>query len=74
MDKLTYPVSQVAQWIHKSEDELKKYITPVIVDSVEYIDIAEVNKLLVNKTIKYNFSKINEEQPRNYFCKKRKIE
>lgn len=73
MDKFLYSVSDVVSMSNLSEESLRSDVD-TIVGGQEYIDIEELNRLIVEKKIKYKFSDINVRYKNPEFCSRRKIE
>ncbi|VIG16555.1 DNA-cytosine methyltransferase [Clostridioides difficile] len=73
MDKYMFPISQVASMSNMTEENLRKSVEVICVDGCDYVNIEQLNKLIVEKQIKYKFSDINVRNKNPEFCSKRDI-
>ncbi len=74
MDKFMFPIGEVASMSNMTEQALRKCVDVVLVDGVECINIEQLNKLIVDKQIKYKFSDINVRHKNPEFCSRRDIQ
>lgn len=59
MGNYLFPISEVASMCNMSEQRLRAAVKVQMVDGIEHVDIAQLNDLIVDKSIKYKFSDIN---------------
>lgn len=73
MDKFLYSISEVASMSNIAEHELKQNVEVITIDGIDYINIEQLNRLIVEKKIKYKFSDINVRYKNPEFCSNRDI-
>ena len=56
-----------------SEQYLRQHVCTTMVDEVECVDIESLNRLIVDKRVKYKFSDVNVTHKNPAFCSKRDI-
>lgn len=73
MGKYLFPISEVASMSNLEEQELVNNLDVNTVSCEAYVDIEQLNRLIVNKKVKYKFSDINVRYKNPEFCSKRSI-
>lgn len=73
MDKFWFPVEDVAFMSNMSEQALRNELDVSTIDGTECINIAQLNRLIVEKQIPYKFSDINVRHKNPDFCSQRNI-
>lgn len=74
MDKFLFPIKQVIAMSYLSEEEIRKAITVRNIDGEDYVDIYELNNLILDKKIQYTFTTINVKNKSQEFCSQRHID
>ncbi|RXI64431.1 DNA cytosine methyltransferase [Clostridium tetani] len=73
MSNFLFPISQASDLCYIGEDKIREMVSVIISNEEEYINISDLNKLIVSKKIKYKFSDINTKYPSVEFCSGRDI-
>lgn len=73
MNKFMFPINEVASMSNMSEQMLRNNLEVVVVNNIEYVNIEQLNKLIVEKRIPYKFSDINVRHKNPEFCSRRNI-
>lgn len=73
MDKYIFLIGEVAIMSNMTEETLRTSVDVINVDGAEYVNIENLNRLIVDKQIKYKFSDINVRYKNPEFCSKRNI-
>lgn len=68
-----FQFSKINEIINNPQKELDEKVSVVKVDGEEFVDLRDINNLIINKGIKYNFSKINDISNTMEFSKSRMI-
>lgn len=68
-----YPYKKLEDIIDVSQFNLEDKLTKHEIDGEFFVDVRDINYLIVNRGINYNFSKINTEQNTREFCENRNI-
>lgn len=73
MNRFLFPISDVASMSNMSEQALRDAVDVISRDGVEYINIEQLNRLIVEKKIPYKFADINVRYRNPDFCSQRNI-
>lgn len=73
MDKYLFLIEEVAAMSNISVPDLRKNVEVIAVDGSDYINIEQLNRLIVDKKVKYKFSDINVRYKNPVFCSQRDI-
>lgn len=68
-----FPYKKINEIISFSEFKLEKELSVVSIDGEDYVDLRDINNLIINKGIKYSFSKINDKSNTKEFSQSRII-
>lgn len=71
--KYLYPCKLISNITPFLESELRKKISPIEYEGEHYFDLRHINQLILDKQVKYNFSKINTSINTQEFCSTRNI-
>ena len=73
MGNYLFPISEVASMSNMPDYTLRGLLEVKTIDGIDYVDIAQLNKLIVEKKVKYKFSDINVRFKNPEFCSQRNI-